>query len=184
VHVPGKRPIALLLLLCVTGCTTWSRPAGGVTPQDYVTRQRPARITVITTRGGRLTLERPVVVGDSLLETDSTAHWVDEPVAVARPPDTAIVPLAMDARGYRRIRVITASGEPLEISEPVFTADSVSGTIRSLRHGRLGVPLADVREIRRQRLNTPLTVVAVVLGVGALATTLLVAILYSQWDAN
>ena len=68
VHLPGtRRPAvsALLCLLYVTACHTWQ--AGMPTPAQFVEREHPDRVRVTRSDGSMMSLESPVVRGDSLV---------------------------------------------------------------------------------------------------------------------
>ena len=65
-------------------CTSWH--ARSVTPATFVTEQRPAKVRIIRrTDGGEVVLERPIVIGDSIVGTGGSVAVSDAAfVAVAR----------------------------------------------------------------------------------------------------
>jgi hypothetical protein len=182
-RIPAQRPIAMLLLAQFTGgCQVWSAPPHGASPQEFLTTKRPPRARVITTQGDTLWFTRPQVVGDSLVEPDRIhTRWVDEPVAVARPPDVDIVPVKADTGGYQSIRLTSSTGTPMRIDHPRWTTDSIFGTTPVQREYRLAIALADVRTIQVNRTSAGHTT-GLAVGVALVAAAVAVLVALENWE--
>jgi hypothetical protein len=159
-------------LLILTGACYSVQPLRDVAPAEFVERSRPLRVVVVTTRGETIVLALPVVARDSLVATGPLAAL--EEITIARPPDSAVTPLPPDARGYRRIRVTTSTGESLEVSRPRVTADSLSGYALVTRGPGRAVALADIREIRVRRPDGAATFLAVAAGLSVVGIAIFV----------
>jgi hypothetical protein len=57
-------PVAAVLLLCATACTTWVEAPGNV--PDFIEGRRPSLVRITTTQGQQVIIEAPVILGDSL----------------------------------------------------------------------------------------------------------------------
>jgi hypothetical protein len=63
-----------LLVLCLGGCASWHQPEA--LPSAVVTEERPRLVRVTRADGRTQTLERPVIVGDTIVASRSIFNSV------------------------------------------------------------------------------------------------------------
>ncbi len=97
-------------------------------------------------------------------------------------PHTGVAPAQhVAAAEPPRVRILTSSGDRLEIVGPTVVGDSIVGTTGGRQPHPRAVAIADVKEIRVRRVSAAATTAAVVGGL-ALSAAIAIGIFAATWD--
>lgn len=78
----------MALLLATVGCKAW-QPAT-VSPARAVTEERPSSVRIVDTSGDQITIQRPTVRNDSIVEADNTPTGLVPRPTVGVPADEVV----------------------------------------------------------------------------------------------